>query len=106
MPTIPMAKTRSHDDDPTTVTISGTSYDEISGGGFWQQEHTEIADKFRSRRQGKGRQYVADLQPDEVDALYHELTSQAGLLESGGTDDDALYRRIAKTLRRDAERMR
>lgn len=87
------------------VTISGQAYDEISGGGFWQTEHVEIAAKFRGRMVGFGRQYVAELTPEEADDLHHELVSQASLLESGGTDDDALYRRIGAKLRRDAERI-
>lgn len=87
------------------VTISGRTYGEISGGGFWQQEHVEIADKFEYRAVGFGSQYVADLDAAEIELLRYELIAQAELLESGGTDDDALYRKYAAQLRRDAERL-
>lgn len=87
------------------ATISGTTHGEISGGGFWQQEHPEIAARFRSRRAGFGYQLEADLTAVEIEDLRSELIAQAELLESGGTDDDALYRKVARQLRRDAERL-
>lgn len=85
--------------------ISGQTYNEISGGSFWQDEHVEIADKFRTRKIGFGWQLEADLTTAEIELLYCELVSQAELLESGGTDDDGAYRRVAAGLRRDAERL-
>lgn len=88
------------------VTLSGSTFDEISGGSFWQQDHADIAGKFEGHRHGFGWRLVADLTAREVDALHYELIAQAELLESGGTDDDALYRRIAAGLRRDAGRIR
>ncbi len=88
------------------VTFSGQSYDEISGGSFWQTERLDIATKFHSRRRGLGYQMFADLSAEDAEDLERELRMQADLLFSGGSDDDARYAAIGRKLVADADRIK
>lgn len=69
------------------VTISGKTYDGVSGGGLFQsEEYADIAQEFRQVRRGRGRQYKATLTFDQVARVERHLQGYGELFTGPGFD--------------------
>ena len=89
------------------VTISGLTYDAVSGGGLFQTERVDIARAFDERPYGFGRQYVADLSPEQAAVLGDHLQGYGEFFTGGGFDaDDYQTPREGRACLRDAARIR
>lgn len=94
--------------EPTIHThISGLTYGVLSGGGLFQQERPDIAEKFIGQPKGFGVQYVAELSRGDLARLEEHTRGYGELFSGPGMDpDDHQTRREGKAMLRDADRMR
>ena len=88
------------------VTLSGTSFDALSGGGLFQVERPEIAAAFTCVRSGFGHRCTAELTREQAERLFVSLDGAAALLLGPGLDPgDTESRAEGRALDRDADRL-